>query len=70
MTAGTAECLPMAQLFANLSLLPPTGLQCTLPAPLALPLPSALLLKNNSDLIPPSPPLPAANANATQDMAV
>lgn len=31
MVAGTAECLPMAQLFANLSPPPPAGLQCTLP---------------------------------------
>lgn len=49
----------MAQLFANLSLPPPrTGLRCTLPSALP-PSPSALQLKNNSDLIwPPSPLCP------------
>ena len=57
MMAGTAECLPMAQLFANLSPPyppPPIGLRCTLPAR-TTPIPSASLLKNNSDLIWLSP---------------
>lgn len=54
MVAGTAECLPMAQLFANLSPPPPAGLQCTLPLLWTTPLPYS---KNNSDLIWLSLPL-------------
>lgn len=54
MVAGTAECLPMAQLFANLSPPPPAGLQCTLPLLWTTPFPTK---KNNSDLIWLSLPL-------------
>lgn len=71
MMAGTAECLPMAQLFANLSppvnLLPQLALG-VLSHPQSSPFPS--LLKNNSDLIWLSPSSLPRPIGETRDTAV
>lgn len=74
--AGTAGCLPMAQLFANLSLLLPHQLAFGAPSSRRYPFPFgfAAKKKNNRDLILPTlaslPLFPAADVGGTRDKAV
>lgn len=62
-------CLPMAQLFANLSPPPPAGLRCTLP-PRGLPLPLLEKKNHNNDLIWLSLPLLPRPTSPQRETAV